>query len=362
MIGEHKRAFRSTAMFGLAISLFLVLCIIALCLFGRRIYPNADLAKPYWSNSVLIWTSAVSSVVYGIGTLFVSVLLAVVQRRRPDLPFNWALLFLAVFLFAFGIVSLISFVATWHLDLPMLWIGIGLKIFGAVVAIITAFLFWRILPSIMALPTVDAVVAEREARALAEAELQAKREVVKQAGHELRGPLTPILAALDDLHGDSESVTLLRRSVQQMASSITNTLESFGIGPVEPPTFREAVQPIERILVVEDHPDTARVFTSLLTRAGYEVQRCDTGAAARNAARTGDFLLCDIGLPDESGWSLMGDLSQRGFTGIAISGFATAEDKCRSAECGFLAHLTKPVEFTKLVEEIRRHEAPRASA
>ena len=73
-----------------------MLCIAALCLFGARFYPRADLAKPFWSNSVLIWTNAVSNIVFGVGALFVSILLGVVQRRRPDLPFNWALLFLAL--------------------------------------------------------------------------------------------------------------------------------------------------------------------------------------------------------------------------------------------------------------------------
>ena len=355
---EYKRAFRSTALFGFFMSLALFVAIVTLCLFGDRFYPNADLAKPFWSNSVLIWMNAVANIVFGIGTLFVSVLLAIVQRRRPDLPFNWGLLFLAIFLFAFGVVSLISFIATWHLSLAILWFGIGLKIFAAVVAMITGFLFWRILPDILALPTLESVVAERQARACVEAELRAKREVVKQAGHELRGPLTPILAALDGINGETETVMLLRRSVQQMASSITNTLDSFSGGSAEPPKFREAALPIERIVVVEDHPDTARAFTSLLARAGYNVHLCETATAARNAVRHGDFLLCDLGLPDESGWSLMNDLSRRGFTGIAISGYATDEDKCRSAASGFLAHLTKPVEFTKLVEEIRRHEAP----
>lgn len=362
MIADYKRAFRSAAMFGLGISLALFACIVALCLFGSRLYPVEDLSKPFWSNSVLMWTNIVSNVVFGVATIFVSVLLALVQRRRPDLPFNWALLFLSVFLFALGIVLLISFFATWWLTLSILWVGIGLKIFAAVMAAITGFLFWRILPAIVALPTIDAVIAEREARAGAEAELRAKKEIVKQAGHELRGPLTPILAALDDIKGNDEAVRLLRRSVQQMATSITHTLDSFGIGADESPNFRTAKTPIERILVVEDHRDTARVFTSLLTRVGYKVHQCETAAAARNSARNGDFLVCDIGLPDETGWSLMGDLSQRGIPGIAISGFATVEDKSRSAASGFLAHLTKPVEFTQLVEEIRRHESPASAA
>ena len=362
MSGESKRAFRSATMFGVIISLGLLLSIAALCLFGARFYPRADLAKPFWSNSVLIWTNALSNIVSGVGALFVAVLLTVVQRRRPDLPFNWALLFLAVFLFAFGIVSVLSFIGTWHLNLAILWVGIGLKIFGAVLATITGFLFWRILPDISALPTIEAIVAEREARASAEAELRAKKEVVKQAGHELRGPLTPILAAADALDGHDEVARLLRSSIRQMATSITKTLESFGVDGTGPPNFRDATTPIERILVVEDHADTARVFTSLLKRVGYNVHQCDTAAAARETARAGDFVVCDIGLPDESGWSLMADLSQRGIAGIAVSGYATAEDKCRSATSGFLAHLTKPVDFPKLVEEIRRHEAPRTAA
>jgi len=348
-------------MFGLATSIVLLVCIVALCFFGDRFYPSADLSKPFWSQRALIWMNTVSNVVFGVGALFVSVLLSVVQRRRPDLPFNWALTFLAVFLFAFGIVSLLSFVATWYLNLAILWVGIGLKIFAAVAATITGFLFWRILPDIMALPTLEAVVAEREARASAEAELRAKREVVSKAGHELRGPLTPILAALDGLDGDAETVGLLRRSVQQMAVSITNTLDSFGLGVTEPPRFRETKLPIERIVIVEDHADTSHAFALLLKRAGYNVCQCETAADARKAVRAGDFLLCDIGLPDESGWTLMDDLSRRGFTGFAISGFATVEDKRRSAESGFLDHLTKPVDFAKLIEEIRRHEIPKAA-
>ena len=57
----------------------------------------------------------------------------------------------------------------------------------------------------------------------------------------------------------------------------------------------------------------------------------------------------------------MGDLAQRGIPGIAISGFATDEDKSRSAESGFPAHLTKPVEFTKLVEKNPAARNPRTA-
>jgi CheY-like chemotaxis protein len=39
--------------------------------------------------------------------------------------------------------------------------------------------------------------------------------------------------------------------------------------------------------------------------------------------------------------------------GIALSGFAMDEDIARSREAGFVAHLTKPVDFPRLEETIR---------
>src|SRR5439155_25029326 len=79
--------------------------------------------------------------------------------------------------------------------------------------------------------------------------------------------------------------------------------------------------------------------------------------AADRAARdqTIDLLLCDIGLPDMSGWELMRQLRRRrpGILGVALSGFASEEDARRSRDAGFLGHLPKPVDLAKLESVLR---------
>ena len=65
---------------------------------------------------------------------------------------------------------------------------------------------------------------------------------------------------------------------------------------------------------------------------------------------TFDLLICDIGLPDGTGVDLMKRLRKTSSVrGIALSGFGMDHDVERSREAGFLAHLTKPVDFQRLL-------------
>jgi two-component system CheB/CheR fusion protein len=59
----------------------------------------------------------------------------------------------------------------------------------------------------------------------------------------------------------------------------------------------------QRILLVEDHPDTANVFARMLRRDGYEVSVADSCAQAARMCDEGgfDLLICDINLPDGDG-------------------------------------------------------------
>ena len=68
-----------------------------------------------------------------------------------------------------------------------------------------------------------------------------------------------------------------------------------------------------------------------------------------------DLLLCDIGLPDMSGWELMRQLRRRRphILGLALSGFASDDDARRSRDAGFLGHLPKPVDLPKLESVLR---------
>jgi PAS domain S-box-containing protein len=112
-----------------------------------------------------------------------------------------------------------------------------------------------------------------------------------------------------------------------------------------------------RILVVEDHEDTAAMLGRLLRGAGYSVSVANTAASAVAAAKQErfDLVLSDLGLPDATGYELIERLQELcEIKGIAMSGYGMEEDIRRSFEAGFSEHLVKPVDFSSLERAIRR--------
>jgi PAS domain S-box-containing protein len=110
-----------------------------------------------------------------------------------------------------------------------------------------------------------------------------------------------------------------------------------------------------RILLVEDHEDSADTLSQLLNYHDYDVTVARSVAEAISVADQGlfDLLISDIRLPDGSGLDLIRRLqSNRPIRGIAISGFGTEQDQRRSREAGYETHLTKPVDFDRLLEAI----------
>jgi PAS domain S-box-containing protein len=111
----------------------------------------------------------------------------------------------------------------------------------------------------------------------------------------------------------------------------------------------QAPRPFERklrILLVEDHGDTARIVARLLSRKGHSVTIAgDVASALRSLGEHEfDLLVSDLGLPDGSGVDLMQELRRRGshLPGIALSGYGQDQDIQRSRDAGFAIHLTKP--------------------
>lgn len=112
-----------------------------------------------------------------------------------------------------------------------------------------------------------------------------------------------------------------------------------------------------RILLVEDHEDTARVLSRLLRAMGYDVSTADSvkAALAQASRQTFDVIVSDIGLPDGSGLDLMRAIRrQQPVTGIALSGFGMDADVRNSREAGFVEHLTKPVDVDTLDATIQQ--------
>jgi signal transduction histidine kinase len=112
-----------------------------------------------------------------------------------------------------------------------------------------------------------------------------------------------------------------------------------------------------RILLVEDHSDTASALADLLRVQGHQVRVAGTVAQALDLAAKGgfDLVVSDLGLPDGSGQDLMRELSRRhNLRGIALSGYGMEEDVRRSREAGFEQHLTKPVNLQALEAAIQQ--------
>jgi len=106
-----------------------------------------------------------------------------------------------------------------------------------------------------------------------------------------------------------------------------------------------------RILLVEDHQDTRRTLSRLLTHFGHNVVTADNveGAIEIMGVNNIDVVLCDIGLPDGSGYEVAAQARTKGhIKAIALTGFGTERDVQRSKDAGFDFHLVKPINFQEL--------------
>jgi CheY-like chemotaxis protein len=106
-----------------------------------------------------------------------------------------------------------------------------------------------------------------------------------------------------------------------------------------------------RILIVEDHGDTLEALSRLLTHFGHEISVADDAQSARKiiASKEFDVVLCDIALPDGSGYDVIAEVKRkRPVKAVALTGFGAPHDIERGKEAGFDFHLTKPVDFHEL--------------
>jgi len=107
-----------------------------------------------------------------------------------------------------------------------------------------------------------------------------------------------------------------------------------------------------RLLIVEDHADSAELLAELLESRGHTVRIAGTAsdALARAAEETFDVVVSDVGLPDATGYELMQQLRDRfALKGIALTG---VRDSAKVREAGFVAYLSKPVALRALEQTL----------
>ena len=122
----------------------------------------------------------------------------------------------------------------------------------------------------------------------------------------------------------------------------------------------EARPASRRILVVDDNRDSAESLALLLQVTGNDVRTAFDGLEAVEEAERfrPDVVLLDIGMPRLNGYEAARRIRDEPWGKemllIAQTGWGQEEDRRRSQEAGFDAHLTKPVDHLKLLKLLTR--------
>jgi len=103
------------------------------------------------------------------------------------------------------------------------------------------------------------------------------------------------------------------------------------------------------ILIVEDNPDSMKLFRAVLAARGHSVIGLTGGEGLEDAVRASApaLILLDIQLPGEDGFQLLVRL-RAAFQAlppvVALTAHAMSGDRERALEAGFDGYLTKPIE------------------
>ncbi len=120
--------------------------------------------------------------------------------------------------------------------------------------------------------------------------------------------------------------------------------------------YKKSMSKHLKVLLVEDSPDNQMLVERILVRAGMDVEIAKNGQEAVDLVKTGtyDVILMDMQMPVLDGYAATTQLRKSGYSKpvIALTAHAMAEERRRTFNAGCDAHLTKPLDFAKLVKTI----------
>jgi two-component system cell cycle response regulator DivK len=114
------------------------------------------------------------------------------------------------------------------------------------------------------------------------------------------------------------------------------------------------------ILLVEDNPHNRKIFSGMLTHAGFRVVEAEDGQQALTKAESEkpDLILMDLSIPGVDGWEVTRRLkagpSQK-IPIIALTAHAMRGDEERALQAGCDGYLAKPISPKKVVEEVKKY-------
>lgn len=116
---------------------------------------------------------------------------------------------------------------------------------------------------------------------------------------------------------------------------------------------------VQRILLVDDDPDSSEPLSLLLQSKGHETRVATDGAQAISVADEfkPNCVLLDLGLPHMDGYEVARRLRCRPYGSdvvlVALTGWAGRDIRSRAAEAGFDYHIVKPVNWDEVEKIVR---------
>src|SRR5689334_4009007 len=149
-------------------------------------------------------------------------------------------------------------------------------------------------------------------------------------------------------------------------ATFTLYLELAPTGKVASETVDRKVHSLQGldVLIVEDSPDTLLLLSTIFRREGANVTTAESATEALQSAVTKrpNIIVSDIGMPEVDGYQLLEQLrllpGLADVPAIAISGYASEEDREHALAVGYLALVPKPVDIDVLFTLIQDLKAP----
>jgi len=117
------------------------------------------------------------------------------------------------------------------------------------------------------------------------------------------------------------------------------------------------------VLVVDDEAGVRELLTVALSKCGASVSAASSVSEALASIKDlkPDVIVSDIAMPEKDGYEFIRAIRALAFPEgekipvIALTAFASVQDRNRALELGFSQHLSKPVDPLDLIQAIRRH-------
>jgi CheY-like chemotaxis protein len=161
-------------------------------------------------------------------------------------------------------------------------------------------------------------------------------------------------------HCAASAGTLLQPSIYFLTQILQGQVNASSDLSPDAQTARTQPRIRRTALVVDDVADVTEMLEVFLTYAGYDVVTAASARAALDAARARQFdvIISDIGMPEMNGYQLAREM--RTIPGyetvpmVAVTGYSMFDDKQRSTNAGFNAHMTKPIDPRALIDLIEQ--------